>query len=204
MKIKQVSLITSFSAFFISEYLFITLNLSALYYVGVTAGLLSVPVAAIFMKKEMKEDSKLFIPTFAILLVVLFSLTVFFYISDRSWAVTLPELLITPVFLEEFNFRYVIQRLLLRRLKMHSSLLIQAVIYVTYYSRYVTADHGAGFPFPYNMLMLTSVFGMALVYGLIAMKTRCFLASTILHFIIWGLFPILALFPALASSLVPT
>ncbi|MEM3213116.1 MAG: CPBP family intramembrane glutamic endopeptidase [Thermoplasmatales archaeon] len=203
MKIK-ISLLIPFLVFFVTEYLFIFFNIMFLYYIGLTAGLLSIPISFYSSKNEMKEDMKSSVVSIALLLTTFTLVLVFFSVFNKAWAVTLPELLVTPVLLEEFNFRYILQRILLRGIRRYDALILQAVVYVAYYSRYVTADHGAGFPFPYNMLMLSSVFSMGIVYGLLAMRTKSFLASTILHFLIWSMFPLLAHYPALASVLVPT
>ncbi|MEM0138780.1 MAG: CPBP family intramembrane glutamic endopeptidase [Thermoplasmatales archaeon] len=201
---KRYSLLIPFSVFFAMEYLFIFLNITFLYYIGVIAGLLSIPASFFSSRDEMREDMRSSVPAIAVLITAFSLVVLFFSVFDRGWAVTLPELLVTPVLLEEFNFRYVLQRILLRGIRRYYALILQAVAYIAYYSRYVTADHGAGFPFPYNLLMLSSVFSMGIVYGLLAMRTRSFLASTSLHFLIWAMFPLLAHYPALASVLVPT
>ncbi|MGC8645430.1 MAG: CPBP family intramembrane glutamic endopeptidase [Thermoplasmata archaeon] len=203
MKGRNLLLIT-FSTFFLMEYAFTLTNFLPLYYLGVSFGFAAVPLSLLLARKEIGDDLGSPAIQFSVLATAFASLVSFFVVYERSWAVTLPELFFVPVLLEEFNFRYVLQRILLREMRSYNALLLQALAYVSYYSRFVVANHGSGFPFPYNILMLSSVFGMSLVYGLLAMRTRNFIASTTLHFIIWAMFPILALVPGLASSLLPT
>ena len=109
-----------------------------------------------------------------------------------------------PVTIEEFNFRYLIQRLLFRNMSPYAALFLQALIYMAYYSKYAIADHGAAYPFPFNLLLLTSVLGMGMVYGVITKFSKNFLPAATLHFVIWALFPLLAHYPGIATTLLPT
>jgi len=203
MKWQNVPALT-FAILVLFMYLFTLSNLLLFYYSAVFFGLSSIPLTYFFYRREIAEDMKYAMVQVALLFIAFFSIFSFFLVVDRNWAINLPVLFFVPVLVEEFNFRYVLQRILLRSINRYGALLIQAVLYVLYYSRYVVADNGAGYPFPYNLLMLFSVTGMALIYGLLAAKTKNFIASTTLHFVIWGLFPLLAAYPALASVLVQT
>lgn len=193
-----------FLVFSISGFLFILLNNSTLYLASTVAGLVSIPLATLLYRTELSRDLKNWVFPFSVLFSSFIVLLFYFYVTDPSWAGAIPVLLVVPALLEEFNFRYVVQRLILRRVAPYGAVILQSLVFTLYYSRYTLVDHGAGFPFPYNLLFLSSVFGMGLVYGMLSKVTKNFILPTAVHFALWTLFPILAHFPGLASTLVPS
>ncbi|MCL4447156.1 MAG: CPBP family intramembrane metalloprotease [Thermoplasmatales archaeon] len=202
--VKKSLLVADFLIFFVASFLFIILNNEDSYFLSQFTGLLSIPLVLLFFKGELVQDFRSPIIPLAILMSSFIVLVFYFSITDPSWVSVLPTILIAPVLIEEFNFRYVLQRIFLRKMSPYSAVFVQGIFYVGFYSKYVIADHGLGFPFPYNLLMLSSVLGMGLVYGLLAKFTKNFLLSTSLHFILWGLFPVIAHYPGIASTLLPT
>jgi membrane protease YdiL (CAAX protease family) len=193
-----------FAAFFVSGYLFILLNSLALYYLSIAAGLLSIPSALILYRGEIVDDFRSSVMQLSILISSFIILLFFFLITDPRWGVLIPSIFIAPVLIEEFNFRYLLQRIIFRGASPYAAVILQSLFYVLYYSKYVVAGGGIGYPFPYNLLMMTSILGMGLLYGLLSKVTRNFLLPTTLHLVIWSLFPILALYPWIASTLFPT
>ena len=201
---KKYFLVAIFLIFIATSFLFILMNSRIFFFLNIVTGIITIPLSVYLFRTEISLDFKSSIVPFSMLLLS-FVITVFYFsITDPSWALVLPSILIAPILIEEFNFRYLLQRLFLRSISPYLSLIVQALVYVLYYSKYVIADNGAGYPYPYNLLMLSSVFGMGIFYGLLAKFTKnCLLSSTV-HFIIWSLFPILVHYPGLASTLIPT
>ncbi len=201
---KKTLLAVDFLVFFAAGFYFIIFNDGMANLVSIAAGLLTIPITAFFFRDELVQDFRSVAIPLSLLASSLLILVFLFAVIDQGWLRFLPYILVSPVIIEEFNFRYVLQRILLRGLQEYVSVLAQAVVYVLYYSKYVVADHGAGFPFPYNVLMLTSVLGMGLIYGMVTKLSKNFILSATIHFTLWGLFPILAHFPGIASTLLPT
>jgi membrane protease YdiL (CAAX protease family) len=197
--------IAVFISFFIVSYVFILSNIDSLNYAAIGLGLISIPVSLLLFRKYVIIDFRSSVLQLAVLASAFLLLIFFFSITDLSWARVIPYILISPVLIEEFNFRYLLQHILMRKQKWYSSVIIQALVYSVFYSKYVVANHGAGFPFPYNILMLTSVFGMGVVYGLLSKVSRNFILPTTVHLVIWSLFPVIAIYaPGIASTLIPT
>ena len=203
-RIKKALLSADFLIFFIAGFLFILFNSELANYISIVAGLFSIPLSLLFFRSEMHQDFKASIVPFSILASVFALLTFYYYITDPSWAKFLPIIFLTPVIIEEFNFRYLIQRLLFRNMSPYVALFFQALFYMVYYSKYAIADHGAAYPFPFNLLLLTSVLGMGMVYGLLTKFSKNFLPAATLHFVIWALFPLLTHYPGIATTLLPT
>lgn len=194
-----------FLSFSITAYFFILFNMVILNFASIAIGLISIPVSLYLFKDNLHIDFASSIPQIIILSLTFIGLIIVWEFIDPSWAVVIPYIFIVPVLIEEFNFRYLLQRLLLRKINPYSAVLMQALVYVVYYSKYVVADNGAGFPFPYNLSMILSVFGMGIAYGILSKLTKNFLLPTSVHLLVWVLFPVMAqLSPGVASSLVPT
>ncbi|MCW6158973.1 MAG: CPBP family intramembrane metalloprotease [Thermoplasmatales archaeon] len=202
--IKRSLIGADFLLFFIAGFLFILFNSEFANYISIAAGIFSIPLSMVFFRNEVHQDFKTSMVQFSIFVSAFLLLIIFYYITDPSWAKFLPIILLTPVIIEEFNFRYLIQRLLFRNMSPYAALFLQALIYMAYYSKYAIADHGAAYPFPFNLLLLTSVLGMGMVYGVITKFSKNFLPAATLHFVIWALFPLLAHYPGIATTLLPT
>lgn len=190
-----------FGLFFVTSYLFILTNLYLFYALSTAIGILTIPVTAVFYRDEVMKDFNSSVFFFIILLTTFMVLFFFISIIYYRWGSTIPAILVTPVLVEEFNFRYLLQRILLRKYSPYIVVFFQAVLYSLYYSKYVVAGGGAGFPFPYNLIMVTSMFGMGLMYGLLAKVSKNFFLPATLHLTIWSIVPWLP--AAIASTIVP-
>jgi len=123
----------TFAILVLFMYLFTLSNLLLFYYSAVFFGLSSIPLTYFFYRREIAEDMKYAMVQVALLFIAFFSIFSFFLVVDRNWAINLPVLFFVPVLVEEFNFRYVLQRILLRsinriRRTSHSSCFIRAVL----------------------------------------------------------------------------
>ena len=194
----------TFATFFITGYLFILLNSLPLYYLSIAAGLASIPSALLLYRGEIAVDFRSSVLQLSILISSFIILLFFFLLTDARWGILIPIIFIAPVLIEEFNFRYLVQRIIFRGASPYVAVFLQSLLYVLYYSKYVVAGGGIGYPFPYNLLMMTSILGMGLIYGLLSKVTKNFIIPTTLHLVIWSLFPLFALYPWIASTLFPT
>ncbi len=135
---------------------------------------------------------------------VIISLLILYITRNGNWISVALFIIIYPSLFEETIFRgYILFSL--RKNGILISILLSSVIYLLYYSRFIFLDNYRAFPFPYNAMMMLSMFSMGLIYSLLDLKINNIYPSTIIHYLIWSLFPILAVIsPALASLLVPT
>jgi len=198
---RQVILATMFSLFFATSYVFVLANNSLFYGMSIAIGILTIPVTVLLYRSEVTRDFSSSLIFFIILVTSLLVLVFFVSIIDYRWGSTIPAIFITPVLIEEFNFRYLLQRILLRKYSPYAVVLFQAILYSVYYSKYAVAGGGSGYPFPYNLILVSSMFGMGLMYGLLAKISRNFFLPATIHLLIWSVFPWLP--PAIASTILP-
>ncbi len=190
-----------FVIFFALSYTFSLTGNNSFYWASVLFGILTIPAAAALNGKEMMQDFSVSVLYFITLISVLVALTFFISIVDYRWGTTIPLIFITPVIVEEFNFRYLLQRVFLKKFSPYIALSLQAVLYSLYYARYAIAAGGVAYPFPYNIVLVTSMFGMGLVYGILAKLSKNFFLPATVHLILWSLFPWLP--AAIASTILP-
>lgn len=195
------ALIVTFAAFFALSYAFSLTDSSLFYWLSIAFGILTIPIAAVFNGKEMMNDFSLSIFYFILLVMVLVALTFFISIIDFRWGSTIPLIFITPVLVEEFNFRYLFQRIFLRKFSPYMAVFLQAILYSLYYAKYAIAAGGVAYPLPYNIILVTSMFGMGLLYGILAKLSKNFFLPSTIHLILWSLFPWLP--AAIASTILP-
>ena len=190
-----------FVIFFALSYTFSLTGNNSFYWASVLFGILTIPAAAALNGKEMMQDFSVSVLYFITLISVLVALTFFISIVDYRWGTTIPLIFITPVIVEEFNFRYLLRRVFLKKFSPYIALSLQAVLYSLYYARYAIAAGGVAYPFPYNIVLVTSMFGMGLVYGILAKLSKNFFLPATVHLILWSLFPWLP--AAIASTILP-
>ncbi len=196
---RRVILVAMFAAFFVASYVFVITNIFAMYGASIVIGVLTIPVTAILYRKEVASDFSASLIYFIVLVASLVAMIFLVSIIDPNWGRFIPGMFITPVLIEEFNFRYLLQRFFLNRLSPYSAVFIQAIIYSVYYSRYLVS--GPGFPFPYNIMLITSMLGMGLLYGLLSKISKNFFLPATIHIALLSLLPWLP--PAIASSILP-
>lgn len=190
-----------FVIFFALSYSFSLTGNSLFYWMSVSFGILTIPLAAIFSGKEMMHDFSVSVFYFILLITVLVALTFFISIIDYRWGSTIPLIFVTPVIVEEFNFRYLLQRIFLKRFSPYIAIFLQAILYSLYYAKYAIAAGGVAYPLPYNIILVTSMFGMGLLYGILAKFSKNFFLPSTVHLILWSLFPWLP--AAIASTILP-
>jgi membrane protease YdiL (CAAX protease family) len=195
----QIILVAMFFAFFAMSYAFVVTNILLLYWISVAVGILTIPVTAALSWQDVSHDFSSSLIYFIMLIASL--LVIFFFVSiiDFNWAKFIPGMFVTPVLIEEFNFRYLFQRILLKKISPYIAVFVQSVLYSGYYSRFVIS--GPGFPFPYNFILISSMLGMGLVYGLLSKLSKNFFLPATLHIALLSILPWLP--AAVASTVLP-
>ena len=144
--------------------------------------------------------------TLMTILIILFLITPFILEISKNgdWVSTSIFSLLYPALFEETIFRGLLSNMIKRRGIAENSI-ITSTIYSIYYSRFVVLNNFRAFPYPYNLIMIMSVFSMGLMYSLLDLKFKSLYPSIIIHYAIWAYFPLItALSPPLSSILVPT
>ncbi len=199
-------LFTILLSYIIFGYVFTLTSNGYFFWLSLLMGLSLIYIAFVFSKADTVRDFSAHIPLLILLLVLLPLFVILFYVfGEDLWANSLLLVILYPVLTEEFAFRYVLQKKLLKNVFWLNAIIIQGIVYAIYYSRLLVVGGGVGFPFPYNFLMIISVLSMGLLYGFLTHATRNIYLSATIHFSIWALFPIMVVIsPAAASILVPT
>ncbi|MCL5786448.1 MAG: hypothetical protein M1151_07295 [Candidatus Thermoplasmatota archaeon] len=95
-------------------------------------------------------------------------------------------LLYFPAYLDEINFRFVIQRKLTGYVGKEKAVLAQALAFTLFYSSFTVFEQ-AGYPWPYNLLDLLDTFSMGILYGIIYYFRRNVYGDIALHLSFLGL-----------------
>lgn len=85
-----------------------------------------------------------------------------------------------PVFLEEFNFRFILIQFLRRRFSLGRSVVIQSAMYAAFYASFLIF-YPSGYPGIFTELFILDNFSMALVYGAIYYFRKNFYIPATLH-----------------------
>lgn len=195
-----------FIVYVTSGYSFIILNIMILYTISFISGILSVIFLIIHV---ISTKDRLFLINWHLILIfpaiLLISMIFYEAIDYTSWSQSLILVIFYPVVTEEIFFRYYIQQILLKNINPISAIIIQSLCYLIYYSRFLIVDNGKAFPFPYNIIMAISIFGMGTFYGILTYAFKNIYVSSIVHFIIWSSFPMISIIsPGIASSIIPS
>lgn len=155
----------------------------------------------IITKKDLFARGLLFVPI-VIILVSIFSLY-YYFTGNMIWVLPSIEILAFPVLFEELLFRGFFLNFNSKRNPV-LLMILQSFYYTLYYSRLIFLNDFKAFPFPYSIILLSSMFGMAVIYYIIDYEMKSIYPSVILHYIIWASFPILAIIsPPLSSIITP-
>ncbi len=195
-----------FILFFIAGYLFTLTDLYSFYLIIlliVSISLIIVIIHAVNYKDARFYENEWIL--FLFILAVILMPVLFYIVGEDNWSKSLFIIAFYPVVSEELFFRYYLQQVVLGKANFLSSLTFQSFFYTLYYVRFVVADGGRAFPFPYNFLMMVSIFTMGSLYGILTHYSKNIYASLFLHYIIWSLFPFISVIsPVIASSIVPS
>ncbi len=104
----------------------------------------------------------------------------YLYALTRNGPVYVFETAYYPVFLEEFNFRFLIIMFLQRRFPIGQAIIIQAVLYSLLYLSFILFQ-GPGYPGIFAELFMIDNFAMAVTYGAIYYFRKNFYIAAAVH-----------------------
>lgn len=104
----------------------------------------------------------------------------FLYAATKNGPLYVFETAYYPVFLEEFNFRFILMVLLKRRFADGQAVALQALLYAIFYSSFLLF-YPTGFPGVFAELFFFDNFAMAVMYGLIYYFRKNFYIAATVH-----------------------
>lgn len=104
----------------------------------------------------------------------------FMYAATKNGPLYVFETAYYPVFLEEFNFRFILIMLLKRRFNPGQAIVIQALLYALFYSSFLVF-YPSGFPGIFTELFILDNFSMAILYGFIYYFRKNFYIPLTIH-----------------------
>ena len=113
-------------------------------------------------------------------LISVFLLWLYLYALTHNGPAYVFETAYYPVFLEEFNFRFLIITFLQRRFPIGQAIIIQAVFYSVLYLSFILFQ-GPGYPGIFMELFIIDNFAMAVMYGAIYYFRKNFYIAAAVH-----------------------
>lgn len=104
----------------------------------------------------------------------------FLYAASHNGPLYVFETAYYPVFLEEYNFRFVLIFLLRRRYTFGQAIVVQALLYALFYSSFLVF-YPSGFPGVFSELFFIDNFSMAILYGFIFYIRKNFYIPATIH-----------------------
>ncbi len=116
----------------------------------------------------------------SIIFFSLMAIWLFLYAATKNGPLYVFETAYYPVFIEEFNFRFILLILLRRKFAPGQSVVIQAVLYAIFYSSFLLF-YPSGYPGVFLELFLFDNFSMAILYGFIYYFRKNFYIPASIH-----------------------
>ncbi|OWP56222.1 MAG: hypothetical protein B2I17_06975 [Thermoplasmatales archaeon B_DKE] len=155
-------------------------------YLGLTPFFLLI---LIYLRGDLKKNlSRLILSRDLIILLVVITAWFYLYAVYRDSLSYLAVVLYVPVLLEELNFRYVIITYLAPIFRGGMAVIIQAVLYVAFYS-IVLITYPAGYPGILSEFFLMDMFSIGLIYGSIYFLRKNIYIDMAIHFSLWAMIP---------------
>ena len=172
-------------ALFFGTYL---LGLPILYYVYLFLAPLFM-VILIYMRGNLQENlRKLVLSRDIIIFMTVISAWFYVYAVYGASISYLEVVIYVPVFIEELNFRYVMITYLAPIVRRGMAVIIQAILYVTFYSVVLIASPG-GYPGIFSEFFLIDMFSIGLIYGSLYFIRKNIYIDMALHFTLWAMIP---------------
>ncbi len=115
-----------------------------------------------------------------VILATAILLWLFLFAATHNGPLYVFETAYYPVFLEEFNFRFLLITFLRRKYSLGQSIVIQGVLYALFYSSFLLF-YPTGYPGVFFELFIIDNFSMAIVYGLLYYLRKNFYIAATLH-----------------------
>jgi hypothetical protein len=143
----------------------------------------------IYMQGDMKASvRRLILSRDAVILLVVLFLWYYLYAVTGESVSYLTVTLYAPVLLEEVNFRYVVTVYLGTVTSMGTASIIQAALYMVFYSSVLIAAPEA-YPGLLSVFYLFDMFSIGLIYGVIYYFRKNIYIDMAIHFTLWAMIP---------------
>ena len=147
-------------------------------YIGVT------PLVFLFASVHFRDVRgaiyKVLLNNDLVILTTAMLLWLFIFAATHNGPLYVIETAYYPVFLEEFNFRFLIITFLRRKYSLGQSIVIQGALYAIFYSSFLLF-YPTGYPGAFFELFIIDNFSMAIVYGLLYYLRKNFYIAATLH-----------------------
>lgn len=180
MKFSRIALIgiPAEAAIFVMFYL-IQVNFDYYYvYIGVTPLLFF--LMSYYIPDIRNALSKTLLHRDSIYFYSILTIWLFVFAASRNPPLYVFETAYYPVFLEEFNFRFILIHLLKTRFTTGQSIVIQALLYALFYGSFLLF-YPSGYPGIFFEFFLFDNFSMALFYGIIYYFRKNFYIPETIH-----------------------
>lgn len=147
-------------------------------YLGVTPLLFG--LTSYYVPDIRKEIYGVLLHKDSIIFFSLIAIWLFLYAATKNGPLYVFETAYYPVFIEEFNFRFILIVLLRRKFAPGQAVIIQALLYAIFYSSFLVF-YPSGFPGVFLELFLFDNFSMAILYGFIYYFRKNFYIPASIH-----------------------
>ncbi len=161
--------------------MFYLIQLGTLYYyvyIGLTPLLFL--LSSVYFKDVRGLIYKVLLNKDLIILISAIFIWLFIFAATNNGPLYVFETAYYPVFLEQFNFRFLIITFLRRRFSFGQSIVIQGVLYSIFYASYIFF-YPTGYPGAFLELFIIDNFSMAIVYGVLYYFRKNFYLAATLH-----------------------
>lgn len=150
------------------------------YYLYIGATPLIFLLASVYIKDVRNAIYKVLLHKDLTVLLTVILVWLFLFAATHNGSLYVLETAYYPVFLEEFNFRFLLITFLRRKLSFGQSIVIQAMLYSLFYASFLVF-YPSGFPGVFLELFILDNFSMAIVYGVLYYFRKNFYIATSLH-----------------------
>ena len=147
-------------------------------YIGATPVLFF--LASVYFKDIRNSIYKVLLHKDLVILLSAIFLWLFLFAATRNGPLYVFETAYYPVFLEEFNFRFLIITFLRRKYSFGQAIVLQGMLYALFYSSFLLF-YPSGFPGVFFELFIIDNFSMAIVYGVLYYFRRNFYIAATVH-----------------------
>ncbi len=148
------------------------------FYIGITPLLFL--FASVYFQDIRGSIFKVLVNKDLVVLIAAIFLWLFLFAATRNGPLYVFETAYYPVFLEQFNFRFLIITFLRRRFSFGQAIVLQGVLYAIFYASYIFF-YPSGYPGPFLELFIIDNFSMAIVYGVLYYLRKNFYLAATLH-----------------------
>lgn len=139
------------------------------------------------LKKRLKE---LFLSKDVFILVIALTAWVYVYAFLHLGVLYVFETLYVPVFLEEFNFRFIFVRALDSHIGLPRAIIVQSFAYAAFYACYLVFEPGS-YPGLYALFYVADMVAIGIIYGVIYLLRKNIYIDMAIHLSLWTMIAVI-------------